>query len=111
MRRSMSALRRAEQALICALLSGTFGCGGDSVPAVTGKPDSGAGGRPAAIPSTTDAGMGGGAPDLTGIVDRGSEADAAPGCTATYSGEATFQPVRLAFAFDVSASMGKLDKP
>lgn len=47
----------------------------------------------------------------TGLSGHGDDAASAPGCTATYSGEGSFDPVQLAFAFDVSASMGKLDKP
>lgn len=53
----------------------------------------------------------GAAPDFSGLGGRRDDGGAPSECTATFSGEASFQPVRLAFAFDVSASMGQLDKP
>ena len=54
----------------------------------------------------------GGTPSL--FIDagpRGSEVDAGAACTRTASAETALAPVHLAFAFDVSGSMGKLDKP
>lgn len=41
----------------------------------------------------------------------GTSTSGDPSCEAIAAGEAHLQPVRLAFAFDVSGSMGKLDYP
>jgi hypothetical protein len=43
--------------------------------------------------------------------DRGSNDDAGAACVRTASAETALAPVHLAFAFDVSGSMGKLDFP
>jgi hypothetical protein len=70
------------------------------------------GGASAGPSGTGTGGLEAGAgPDLGGLIGRGTDAGQPAECTATYSGEAKFEPVRLAFAFDVSASMGQLDKP
>jgi hypothetical protein len=46
-----------------------------------------------------------------GGMDASTSPSGDPSCEATATGEARLEPVRLAFAFDVSGSMGKLDYP
>lgn len=54
----------------------------------------------------------GGLPTLPGGPDGSPGSGGSPaGCSATGAAEAALLPVRLAFVFDVSASMGQLDKP
>lgn len=106
-------MRRHTSGLVLAsvLSFDISGCSGATEPA-TGAATPAPGGAGSTSPQTdgTDAGSTG-PPGITGGLATRGDGGLPAVCTASYSGEASFRPVRLAFAFDVSASMGQLDKP
>jgi hypothetical protein len=105
-------------ALLCGIVALSQACSSESNGPSSGSPGSGGtGGLTWSTGGLAGSGGTAGGANTGGITNfpagsDGSAAGGAPtGCTASGAAETALQPVRLAFVFDVSASMGELDKP